>query len=80
MMGKEIFKIDAPWAQKLTKMRVPFLMAPTVHQIDVQYKSIRSFPWEPQKQALFFDTESLLQGLYYVALFPSVSLLQHFID
>ena len=30
MMGTEIFKIDAPWAQKLTKMRVPFLMTPTV--------------------------------------------------
>ena len=29
-MGTEIFKIDAPWAQKLTKMRVPFLMTSTV--------------------------------------------------
>ena len=32
MMGTEIFKIDAPWAQKLPKTRVPFLMTPTVLQ------------------------------------------------
>ena len=30
MMGTEIFKIYAPWAEKLTKTRVLFLMAPTV--------------------------------------------------
>ena len=30
MMGTEIFKIDASWAEKLTKTRVPFLSAPTV--------------------------------------------------
>ena len=30
MMGTEIFKIDASWAEKLTKTRVPFLMTPTV--------------------------------------------------
>ena len=33
MMGTEIFKIDAPWAEKLTKTRVQFLMTPTVHGI-----------------------------------------------
>ena len=32
MMGTEIFKIDASWAEKLTKTRVPFLMTPTVLQ------------------------------------------------
>ena len=31
MMGTEIFKIDASWAEKLTKTRVSFLTAPTVH-------------------------------------------------
>ena len=31
MMSTEIFKIDASWAEKLTKMRVSFLTAPTVH-------------------------------------------------
>ena len=30
MMGTEIFKIDASWAEELTKMRVQFLLAPTV--------------------------------------------------
>ena len=30
MMGTEIFKIDASWAEKLTKTRVSFLAAPTV--------------------------------------------------
>ena len=30
MMGTEIFKIDASWADKLTKTRVSFLSAPTV--------------------------------------------------
>ena len=33
MMGTEIFKIDAPWAEKLTKTRVSFLMTPTVSGI-----------------------------------------------
>ena len=32
-MGTEIFKIDASWAQKLTKTRVSFLMTPTVNVI-----------------------------------------------
>ena len=31
MMGTEIFKIDASWAEKLTKTRVSFLMTPTVY-------------------------------------------------
>ena len=30
MMGIEILKIDASWAEKLRKTRVPFLMTPTV--------------------------------------------------
>ena len=30
MVGTEIFKIDAPWVQKLMKTRVSFLMTPTV--------------------------------------------------
>ena len=30
LMGTEIFKIDAPWAEKLTKTRVSFLLTPTV--------------------------------------------------
>ena len=33
MMGTEIFKIDAPWAEKLTKTRVSFLMNPSVFHI-----------------------------------------------
>ena len=38
MMGTEIFKIDASWAEKLTKTRVPFLSAPTVK--DVTFSSV----------------------------------------
>ena len=30
MMGTEIFKIDASWAEKLTKTGVQFLLTPTV--------------------------------------------------
>ena len=30
MMSTEISKIDAPWAEKLTKTSVQFLMTPTV--------------------------------------------------
>ena len=30
MMGTEVFKIDAPWAEKLRKTRVSFLMNPSV--------------------------------------------------
>ena len=30
MMGTDILKIDAPWAEKLMKTRVSFLMNPTV--------------------------------------------------
>ena len=30
LMGAEIFKIDASWAEKLTIMRVQFLLTPTV--------------------------------------------------
>ena len=33
MMGTEIFKIDASWAEKLTKTRVSFLMTPTVDSL-----------------------------------------------
>ena len=36
MMGTEIFKIDASWAEKLTKTRVSFLTAPTVLQCTVK--------------------------------------------
>ena len=33
MMGTEIFKIDASWAEKLMKTRVQFLLTPTVEAI-----------------------------------------------
>ena len=36
MMGKEIFKIDASWAEKLTKTRVQFLLTPTVDNVERQ--------------------------------------------
>ena len=39
MMGTEIFKIDASWAEKLTKTRVSFLSAPTV-TISIPFSSI----------------------------------------
>ena len=41
MMGTEIFKIDASWADKLTKTRVSFLMTPTVLSGygDINYES-----------------------------------------
>ena len=35
-MGTEIFKIDASWAEKLTKTRVQFLLTPTVIEISHQ--------------------------------------------
>ena len=43
-MGTEIFKIDAPWAEKLRKTRVSFLMAPTVlfHTLPVIYFAFRA--------------------------------------
>ena len=37
MMGTEIFKINASWAEKLTKTRVPFLMTPTVGQNEYSF-------------------------------------------
>ena len=33
MMGTEILKIDASWAEKLPKTRVSFLMTPTVYSV-----------------------------------------------
>ena len=33
MMGTDIFNIDASWAEKLMKTRVPFLSAPTVMMV-----------------------------------------------
>ena len=45
MMGTEIFKIDAPWTEKLMKTRVSFLMNPTVGEspvdMDRYFVSIR---------------------------------------
>ena len=37
-MGTEIFKIDASWAEKLTKTRVSFLAAPTVYSLDIVFQ------------------------------------------
>ena len=31
--GTDIFQIDAPWAEKLTKTRVQFLLMPTVYNL-----------------------------------------------
>ena len=39
MMGPEITKIDASWAEKFTKTRVSFLAAPTV-RINVAQNSL----------------------------------------
>ena len=36
MMGTEIFKFDASWAEKMTKTRVSFLMTPTVLLINTR--------------------------------------------
>ena len=33
IMGSEIFEIDASWAEKLRKTRVPFIMNPTVYHL-----------------------------------------------
>ena len=38
MMGTEIFKIDATWAEKLTKTRVQFLMTPTVSKVSWDWR------------------------------------------
>ena len=44
MMGTEIFKIDASWAEKLRKTRVSFLTAPTVY---ASYRiGTKPFKWE----------------------------------
>ena len=40
MMGTEIFKIDASWAEKLTKTRVQFLLTPTVLSTLVNLESV----------------------------------------
>ena len=42
MMGTEIFKIDASWAEKLTKTRVQFLLTPTV--VIMNRKTKAAFP------------------------------------
>ena len=58
MMDTEIFKIDASWAEELTKTRVSFLMNPTVYWYiyifkGFLFKSIRTriinFYWEEYK-------------------------------
>ena len=41
MMGTEILKIDASWAEKLTKTRVSFLTAPTVVVMFAEKKLFR---------------------------------------
>ena len=35
-MGTAIFKIDASWAQKLTKTRVSYLLTPNVMYINIK--------------------------------------------
>ena len=42
MMGTEIFKIDASWAEILTKTRVPFLSAPTVGHLTASKGHLRA--------------------------------------
>ena len=42
MMVTEIFKIDASWAEKLTKARVKFLLTPTVIEL-TKYFGFRTF-------------------------------------
>ena len=42
MMGTDIFKIDASWAEKLTKTRVSFVMTPTVIDFGL-WKKVNSF-------------------------------------
>ena len=42
LMGTEIFKIDASWAEKLTKTRVSFVMTPTVIDFGL-WKKVNSF-------------------------------------
>ena len=51
LMGTEILKIDAPWAKKLTKTRVQFLMTPTV------------IKWYPYMHASRPEQTSLFQCL-----------------
>ena len=46
MMGTEIFKIDASWAEKLTKTRVSFLMTPTVGLLIALLFLITEIPYQ----------------------------------
>ena len=49
MMGTEIFKIDASWAEKLTITRVSFLMTPTVvRPIKAQEGPVKSVKIDPE--------------------------------
>ena len=50
MMATELIEIDAAWAEKWTKMRVPFLSAPTVawlqpaeHKTVIKFLGMRRF-------------------------------------
>ena len=43
MMGTEIFKIDASWAEKLTKTRVQFLLTPTVDELVSILKQVTKY-------------------------------------
>ena len=52
MMGTEIFKIDASWAEKLTKTRVQFLLTPTVTKAGLVFAKI----------LMPFNKEKALQG------------------
>ena len=52
-MGTEIFKIDAPWAEKLTKTIVSFLLTPTVNTRTIWHTRLT-------------NTEKLMYVLWYV--------------
>ena len=63
-MVTEIFKIDASWAEKLTKTRVQFLLTPTVLTFNVNFaflawKEKRIFSRSPNTVgAIFFENQN----------------------
>ena len=63
-MGTEIFKIDASWAEKLTKTRVQFLLAPTVFTCLSQ--ETRGSPLKPSTQLQMGRWFLTWHGLDYI--------------
>ena len=68
MMGTEIFKIDAPWAEKLTKIRVQFLMAPTVLLATVDARNaVNNIVGKTIHWSIYFYMEFCCKGFHILS-------------